>query len=180
MKDCGDCYWMGTNENKDGKFACGNRKSSYDYVSARQEKCNYFGEAFYSSRSNSKRDELRKISKQHGYYIMTVLSKMIDIPEDNIYMQHFIYLRDVIMESDNKYDKYIEKYELVGPLIAKKIKEYNNVDFCRYLYSEYLDEFLLHMLNDQYDNAINVYFKMIDTIIEQFDINKEYKLLKRY
>lgn len=178
MKDCSDCYWMGINENKDGKFPCSNRKSSYDFVSARQDKCNYFGEALFSKRSNTDRERMRKISKQHGYYIMTVLSKMVGISEDNIYMQQFMYLRDVIMESDSKYDKYVEKYELVGPIVAQHIEKYNNIDFCRYLFSEYLDEFLLHMINNQYDIAVRTYFNMIDLIIEQLDINKGNKLLK--
>ena len=87
-KDCAMCCYMGTCENNDGKFPCTSPKVSAKYVSANQNAsdCNSYTPSFSSRRGESEMERLRKISRNKGYYIMTAIMDILNIPEKDIYI----------------------------------------------------------------------------------------------
>lgn len=88
-KDCAMCCYMGTCENNDGKFPCTSPKVSAKYVSANQNAsdCNSYTPSFSSRRGESEMERLRKISRNKGYYIMTAIMDILNIPEKDIYAE---------------------------------------------------------------------------------------------
>lgn len=163
MKYCADCAWMGECDNKDGKFPCENPRSSYKVVSARMSKCNAFTDILNSKRGEGRKEELMRISKSHGYYIVTAVCKILGLDTDNIYMEYFMYLRDVIMPNLEYGKEWIEDYEEYGPKIAEAIENSENrEEIAGSILNECLNPFVELMIKCNVDEAITIYQEMVE------------------
>lgn len=161
MKYCVDCRWMGECENKDGKFPCQNPKSDYKFVSARMQKCNSYGDVM--GRDEWKKEALMKISRSHGYYIVTAVCEILGLGNDNIYMDYFMYVRDIVMPNLAYGAEWIEEYEEFGPKIATAIvNAENKEELAGRILNECLNPFVELMIEDKVEDAITVYQEMVN------------------
>ena len=175
---CCDCCYMDENPKSNGKFKCTNsRKSGYDEVSANMRVCPAASEAWTSRRSSAERRELSNISRKHGYYVLTAISKILGLAEDNIYMDYFMYARDYIMPNNSDYSVLLEEYENVGPEIASALEnDPKNEEYCEYLRETYLERFY-ELGKARYDmEAILKYFEMIAIMKKHYGITSEQKV----
>lgn len=127
-KDCAMCCYMGTCENNDGKFPCTSPKVSAKYVSANQNAsdCNSYTPSFSSRRGESEMERLRKISRNKGYYIMTAIMDILNIPEKDIYIAEFAYIKDVVMPNLEGGED-INRVEIAKGLFEKYIKGFHEL-----------------------------------------------------
>lgn len=161
MKYCVDCRWMGECEDKNGKFPCQNSKSNYKEVSARMQKCNAFGEVM--GRDEWRKEQLMKISKSHGYYIVTAVCETLGLGTDNVYMDYFMYVRDVVMPNLAYGNEWIADYEEFGPKIADTIvNAENKEEIAGRILNECLNPFVELMIAGNVDDAITVYQTMVE------------------
>lgn len=163
MKYCADCAWMSECETKDGKFPCENRRSKYDYVSARMIKCNEFTDIMNGKRGEGRKEQLMRISKSHGYYIVTAVSEILGLGADNVYMETFKYVRDVVMPNLCYGKNWIEGYEEFGPKIADYIyNAENREEIAGRILNECLNPFVELVLTNEVDEAITIYNNMVE------------------
>lgn len=163
MKYCADCAWMGECENKDGKFPCQNSRSGYKVVSARMQKCGVFTDILNSKRGEGRKEQLIRISKSHGYYIVTAVCDILGLGKDNLYMEYFMYVRDVVMPNLSYGKEWIRDYEEFGPKIASAIMQAENrEEIAGRILNECLNPFVELMIEGKVDDAISVYQEMVE------------------
>ncbi len=181
MKYCADCAWMGECADRHGKFPCTNRRSNYKEVSARMERCNEFTDIFNSKRGERRREELMRISRSHGYYIVTAVCDILGLTHDNIYLDYFMYVRDVVMPNLAYGKEWIEDYEEFGPKIAEAINNAENKEeIAGRILNECLNPFVELMISGNVDTAIEVYQKMVESAKVGFGLVEEPKKLIRF
>ena len=174
--DCSYCRYLIPNDELNGKFYCEKKKQ---YISANGKLCSYAGEVM--GRDNWYKAELRKISKAHGYYIITAITEILNLPEDNEYMETFKYLRDVIFSTNEEYQGFIADYEVEGPILADLIKKDANAqDYAAYLRTFYLNGMVSLFCQDRIDEALTLYKNMLDCIKEKYGYKKTSPKIKEY
>lgn len=162
-KDCAMCCNMGINPTKEGKFACEDPRSPYDFVNAfdNAANCRYFTDCFASKRGNSDMERLRKISRNKGYYIMTAIMDILNIPEKDIYIDEFAYIKDVVMPNLEGGNDWIFEYDVIGLAIAFGLREdVNRVEIAKGLFEKYIKGFHELFQEGEIDKAITVYDQM--------------------
>ncbi|MDE6292479.1 MAG: hypothetical protein K2L98_02225, partial [Bacilli bacterium] len=151
--DCSYCGYLLANDVYQGKFYCEKKK---EYVSANGHLCSMAIESM--GRPNCDKAKLRKISKEHGYYVVTAISEILELPEDNQYLEAFKYLRDVILPTRDEYEDFIADYELDGPVLAARIKGDEDARaYAEYLRVSYLNGLVSLFCQNQIDDAMALY-----------------------
>lgn len=183
--DCTSCRSLDPNNCKGGKYLC---TSHREFISARTlaVHCPDFKEVM--GRCACDKEAMRKNSKNHGYYVMTAISSVLGLPEDNQYMILFKKLRDEIMsssldttipdvEEEDKEASYailINRYEEAGPTIAEAIQNNPNAyEICKYYEQVFLKDFVKFMLQEKYTEAAILYFNFVIPGIKNA-LTKEY------
>lgn len=169
--DCSDCRNLNPNDEYQGKFYC---KKKRQYVSARGSRCSMAAEVM--GRPNCEKAKLRKISKEHGYYVVTAITEILKLKEDNEFMESFRYLRDVILPTNEEYKKFIDEYELDGPALADLIRNDEEAqDYAEYLRVTYLNAVVSLFCQDEIYEAISLYTQMLDAIKERYNYRRSYQ-----
>lgn len=103
------------------------------------------------------------------WYIVTAVSRIMGMPEDNIFMTSAIEFRNVIKQ-DEENKKLLVYYEMYGlPIAEKMIKNYESENIKvstknlveMILVPNYLTKFVTLVKNKNYDEALDVYKKMM-------------------
>lgn len=158
--DCSYCRELNSNDEYKGKFYCSKKKQ---YVSARGSRCSMASEVM--GRSDSEKKRLRDISKAHGYYVITAISNILGLDNDNEYMSAFVYLRDVIMPASDEYKSFIDDYETDGPALASLLSnDEGALDYAEYLRVTYLNGVVSLFCQDRVFDAVSLYTSMLDAM----------------
>ena len=169
--DCSYCRYLCPNDEKKGKFYCEKKR---EYVSARARLCSMAAEVM--GRPNCDKERLRKISKEHGYYVVTAITEILELDSNNQYMESFKYLRDVVLPEMPYYHQFIEEYETIGPELADRLREdTDGRDFAEYLRVYFLERFVSQFLSNNVDNAVATYSLMLGIIKERYGLSQEDK-----
>ncbi|MCX4248940.1 MAG: hypothetical protein OSJ65_04165 [Bacilli bacterium] len=169
-KFCADCIYMGNVDTK-GKFPCNNSRSGLKVVSARQVACNYFTECFNSRRSETERERMMRTSRDYGYYIMTAVMDILNLPERETYITEFAYVKDVIMPKLNGGAAWVNEYDTFGPVIAFGIREENDpASVALELFETYIRTFHALFNNNEIDQAISVYQDMFRELMVRYQL----------
>lgn len=167
--DCSDCRSIHLDDEYKGKFYCEKKK---EYVSARARICSMAAEKM--GRSTSEKNAARRISKDHGYYVVTAISEILGLSEDNEYMCAFRYLRDVILPSNEEYKDFIEDYEIDGPALADLLKEDSEKeDYAEYLRIAFLEGMVSLFCQDDIAAAVEIYSRMLDAMKERYSYQRQ-------
>lgn len=167
--DCSDCRYMNPDDQKDGKFYC---KKKNEYVSANARRCAMAAEVM--GRPNCDKKIWRDISKAHGYYVVTAITEILNLPIDNEYMESFIYLRDVICSSSDEYASFIDDYETCGKELADLLRGDEDAhNYAEYLRSTYLNGVVSFFCQDAIQESIALYSRMLDTMKERYSYRRE-------
>lgn len=167
MARCADCAYLADRPELDGKFKCTNSRAALDYVPANQDssRCNYFCNAFYSRLTTSDRDKKAEISRKAGWYIMTAITKILNLPEDNIYLQTFKVLREKVLDVNETYSNFISDYDMFGPGLAEKmVMDEEAIEYSTYLVDVYLNDFVELVHGGFINDGMMVYIRMYNEI----------------
>ncbi len=169
--DCAYCRELNPNKEKNGKFYCEKTKT-YVAANASVFSCNYRAEVM--GRSQTEKNRLSRISKDHGYYVVTAITKILGLPEDNEYMCAFMYLRDTILPSKEEYQKFLDDYEVDGPALATLLESDENAqEYAEYLRLSYLNGLVSLFCQDRVSDAIDLYTSMLDAIKERYGYQRQ-------
>ena len=158
MAYCSECTYLNL-ESCDlyGKFWCEKRLERH---SADEKECNRFCKAY--SRDQSVSNSAYKYSIEHssspGCYLTTVMCNILKIPDKNYYLNTMRNFRNNILQKNIKYKEMLVEYDIVGPKIAKYIK------------------------NDpiKYDISSSILFRYIKPICLMINENKNEKAIEKY
>lgn len=167
---CSYCRELCPNIEKNGKFYCSKTKT---YVSANQSvfACNYRAESM--GRSQTEKNNLARISKSHGYYVITAISEILGLDPENEYMCAFKYLRDVVMPASDEYTDFIADYDIDGPVLADSLRnDEEAADYAEYLRSQYLNGFVSLFCENQIAEAVSLYSIMLSEMKGRYDYRR--------
>ena len=166
---CCACTYMGENEDC-GKYWC-EQKGEDRY--ACDSKCSSFCEAY--SRSNYSRQNMYDISKNansSGCYLTTIMCKLLGYSDDNYYLNKLRYFRDNVMKTNGEYIPLLITYDVIGPMISKKLaSDKYGKEIAKVYFDKYITKSVEAIEAEKYQNAINIYTAMTDSLAERYGIN---------
>ena len=167
---CAACTYLGEKGDSDGKYYC-DRKGEYHY--ATDSKCYSFCEAY--SRSNSSRQNMFDYSKGHqgsGCYLTTIMCELLEYPDNNYYLNTLRDFRNNVMKPNPKYIPLLITYDMVGPMIARKLEEDKyGKDIAKLFFNHYISKAVSAIEEEKYSEAINIYKAMTETLAANYGIN---------
>ena len=167
---CAACTYMGEQGDYDGKYWC-DKKGERRFAS--DPKCYGFCEAY--SRGNSARENMISNSQGHqgsGCYLTTIMCKLLNYPDNNYYLDTLRGFRDNVMKKNPKYYSLLLTYDIVGPMIAYELaQDKNGKVIATTFFSNYITKAVSAIEEEKYDNAINIYTAMTDTLANHYNIN---------
>ena len=167
--DCAYCRYLRPDDERNGKFYCEKKK---EYVAANARICSMAAEVM--GRSQTEKNRLSRISKDHGYYVVTAITKILGLPENNEYMCAFMYLRDTILPSKEEYQEFLDDYEVDGPALATLLESDENAqEYAEYLRLSYLNGLVSLFCQDRVSDAIDLYTSMLDAIKERYGYQRQ-------
>lgn len=169
---CSDCTWMTENEAGRGKFKC-ESKCPYNEVYADQtaNNCRTYVDAW--SRSSRRKEELYNVSRR-SHYLVTAISDILGLGDDNKYHTAYEYMRDVYIPVIGEEGEYfMDDYNDLAPICAEYlINDEEKALYAEYLRGEYLEPFysLIEMHNNQ--AAFELYDEMFTTIKNKYGVRR--------
>ncbi len=162
--ECRDCSYMEMNNKKsfysDASY-CSYYKTYYDPGSAA---CSHF-----SSRNSS-----------GGCYITTIVHDVLGKSDNDVVMNNLRSFRDNVLQKNSKYTYILYEYDTVGPLIANKIYEDNDKNFCNEIYNKYLKPISDMVLDKKYLTAIINYQNLVSNLAIYYGIDNNFYLNCNY
>lgn len=166
---CAACTYMGESADYNGKYYC-SQKGECRY--ACDSKCYNFCEAY--SRSNYSRSNMLDNSKNHmnsGCYLTTIMCKLLGYPDNNYYLNTLREFRKNIMQKDPNYFSLLLTYDVVGPVISKKIEtDPNNKIMAITLFNNYIEKAVRAIEEGKNETAINIYKAMTTSLADRYKI----------
>lgn len=173
---CADCICLNVESEKNGKYLCTNPKSKFFGQMVEGTKSVHDCGEYHLSVSRRSGLEARQIianSRKYGYYVVTAITKILGLEENNKYIAAFSYVKDVVMPSVEEYHSFIEEYDTTGPKVAEKlIEDEDAYDYAELLRVAYLEEFYELVNLERVDEAISVYKDMYFMLMQEFGISR--------
>ena len=163
---CAACTYLGENADSYGKYYCRYKGDRY----ACDPKCGLYIEAY--SRSSSARENMYDNSRSHKYYITTAILNALKFPDNNYYLTTIGTFINITLKQNMKYYPLLFAYEIIGPEIAKKIKEdKDNVDIANQMFKQYINPTVIAIENNKTEDAVNIYKTMTIELAKRYEIN---------
>ena len=166
---CAACTYMGENDDC-GKYWC-SKKGEDRYAS--DARCGNFCEAY--SRSNYSRQNMYDVSKNassSGCYLTTMMCQLLGFKDDNYYLNTLRSFRDNVMKKNGEYIPLLITYDVVGPMIAKKLGEdKHGREIAQVFFQEYITKSVAAIEEEKNKEAINIYIAMTDALAERYNVN---------
>lgn len=176
---CSECTYLDFNKEYDpgdGRFWC---ETKYEWHYADEAECWRYCTAY--SRSSSKAESYKNYSasKQNsgGCFITTIVCEVLGKKDDDKVLNSLRKFRDNVMQKDEKYKYILAQYDIIGPLIANKIRQDKLKDTLAVaLYNSSILTVLEFIEKEEYLSAVKLYSEMTNGLIEYYNINKEVTL----
>ena len=163
---CAACTYLGERQDC-GKYYC-DRKGEWHY--ATDPRCYSFCEAY--SRSTSARENMYDNSRSHsssGCYITTIMCHILEMTDDNYYLETLRNFRDNVLKKDAKHFPLLIQYDKIGPMIANCLEnDEANKEIANVLFTNYIQKTVTAIEEGKVNTAINIYIAMTQSLIEKY------------
>ncbi len=156
MGNCFDCTWFDPGFSPSSKGYC-ERYRQYYY--GNESACSNFKDKNYNSPSLC--------------YITTVVHEVLGKDDKCKTMQNLRFLRDEVMQKDEKFSEILKEYDTVGPVIAGYIDKEKDKDFCSTIYDIYLVKISNEIEDKNYLKAITDYEQMTTNLAIYYGVSME-------
>ena len=168
---CGECTYLDlTTGDIYGKFYCERR---YERHGANDLECSNFCTAY--SRSSSEISNAIEYTKDHsssGCYLTTIVCNILGLPDNNIFLNTLRKFRNNILQKDEKYKNLLLEYDVIGPKIAKSLKnDPLNKNIASMCLNNYIINIVEDIENENYKTAINQYIEMTNKLKSLYNID---------
>lgn len=171
---CSECTYLNLDKeycSNDGRFWC-DTKLEWHY--ADEAECWRYCKAY--GRSDSVVKSYLEYSKKcqsnsSGCYLTTIACEILGMSDNNIYLYTLRKFRKEKLQKDDKYKEILVEYDIVGPIIANKLKKEINKDMiAKNLLRMGIAKTVYHIMNDEDLEAIKTYTTMTKLLIEAYNI----------
>lgn len=165
------CYLELDHETKDGKYWC-SFKSEYRY--ADEQECWKYCTAY--NRSDSVAESARRYSrdsqKSTGCFITTALCKILNMADDNIYLNTLRKFRNNYLQKNTEGDDILMNYDVIGPRICESLDNDNDkLIKASILFSNFIVPAVNAIMNNEYGKAIRIYTDMTKGLVQFYKID---------
>lgn len=172
MAQCVECTYLDINYgHNSGKFWCG-KKCERHY--ATDPECGSFCRAYsrdYGTISNAI-DISKSYTSGGGCYLTTMLCNILNLPDNNIYLETIRGFRKNILQKNEKYKSLLVEYDVVGPVIANTLA---NDPLKETIAKVYLTNFIIPITgfinSKEYDRAVDKYYQMTNNLKTFYGLN---------
>lgn len=113
-----------------------------------------------------------KSAQSSGCYLTTAMCTILNLPDDNYYLQTLRTFRDNVLKQDVKHLPLLIAYDVIGPMIAYNLNnDPNKVEIATTLLENYIQRAVKAIECEKNDEAINIYKAMTISLAERYNIN---------
>ena len=170
-KTCAECTYLEiSNGDIYGKFLC---EKHYERHLATDPECGSFCKAY--SRDYNTIQNAYRYSNEHsssGCYLTTMLCSILGMADNNFYLNTIRNFRKNILQKDDKYKQLLVQYDIIGPKIAKALKnDPLKEKIAKDCFNAYIVS-IVKLINEQkYQMAINIYTYMTNSLRFIYNLN---------
>ncbi len=159
--NCSDCDFMDLKDvNKYGECYCSKMRH---YYKKSDPACHHF-------QKNGK-----YIGSDSHCYITTCVCSILKEEDTSDTMQTIRFLRDTYMKKEVDCYSILREYEVVGPIIAKRVlADPNKETVAKIVKRDYLDKCVEEIKEKKYDEAIDRYIDLTNSLINHYGIEEIY------
>lgn len=177
---CSECTYLDLDKEYDpgdGRFWC---ETKYEWHYANEAECWRFCTAYSRSDSVAKSYKEYSESKQSSgssCFITTIVCEVLGLKDDNSVLNSLRKFRNNVMQEKEVYKNILAQYDIVGPIIANKIREDKERDTLAVaLFNSSIVAVAEFINKKEYLNAVKLYGEMTTGLIEYYNINREVSL----
>lgn len=171
MAQCAECTYLDLEDaNSDGEYWC---EKKCERHLATDPECGIFCSAY--SRSSGAINNAISYSNsknQSSCYLTTMLCSILNLPDNNIYLETIRGFRKNILQKDEKYKRLLVEYDIVGPVIANALA---NDPLRETIAMVYLTNFIIPITgfinNKENERAVNKYYQMTNNLKTFYGVN---------
>ena len=136
------------------------------------ERCQYYPK---SDPACSNKFEHKTDYVPSGCFLTTAICNIFGYEDDCYGLNVMRDFRDTILIADRKYYPLLAEYEVVGPIISKKMYNDPHCDeVAGYYYENYIYDILVNLTNTRdYEEAVNKYVEMVNDMKRMYGVTKE-------
>ena len=143
--------------------------SNYEYKNF----CNYNYGNSCSKKTNS--------NSSGGCFITTVTCEILDKKDDDKVMNGLRKFRDDVLQKDEKYAEILQNYDVVGPIIANKLKEDENKEkIAETVYESVLTPIAALVEDGEDEKAVEAYYQMTLLFINYYGLLTPYNYIAEH
>lgn len=172
MAICAECTYLNIDYGeRDRKFWC-DKKCERHYGT--DPACSSFCEATRRDQCtiNNVISIARDANSSGGCYLTTMLCNILNLPDNNIYLETIRNFRKNILQKDEKYKALLVEYDIVGPVIATALA---NDPLKEAIAKVYLNNFIIPITkfinNKENDRAVDKYYQMTNNLKTFYGLN---------
>lgn len=160
--ECSDCVWLDEKDQNWRGFRC---TKKHIYVKPDERSCN--------------NDFQNK--KESNCYLTTAMCDILGQEDHGHILETLRNFRDTVMKNDPKYTPLLDEYNTIGPEISKNLyqDEQNKIIANSMLYLR-IYQAIDNIKNKNYEEAINIYKDMTETLKEIYNVTSEPKAKIRH
>ena len=172
MANCAECTYLDIDYGeRDKKFWC-DKKCERHYGT--DPACGTFCKAYDrdSCTISNVIDIAKGNTSSSGCYLTTMLCNILNLPDNNIYLETIRNFRKNILQKNEKYKALLVEYDIVGPVIANLLA---NDPLKEAIAKVYLNNFIIPITglikNKENDRAVNKYYQMTNNLKTFYGLN---------
>lgn len=116
-----------------------------------------------------------------GCFITTVTCEILDKKDDDKVMNGLRKFRDDVLQKDEKYAEILQNYDVVGPIIANKLKEDENKEkIAETVYESVLTPIAALVEDGEDEKAVEAYYQMTLLFINYYGLLTPYNYIAEH
>lgn len=126
-------------------------------------------------------DAEKMINSSSNCFITTIVVHILGYMNIHYVLELLRNFRDNVMQPNPEYHMYLKHYDVIGPKIANCIEnDLNREEIAIYVYDNYLINICRLIENNYYDEAIELYVDMTNTLANLYKIENEFDVNVHY
>lgn len=116
-----------------------------------------------------------------GCFITTVTCEILDKKDDDVVMNGLRKFRDEVLQKDEKYAEILQNYDVVGPIIANKLKEDKDREkIAETVYTHVLSPIAGLVESGEEEKAVEAYYQMTLLFINYYGLKTPYNYIAEH
>ena len=166
---CASCTYLGDRADC-GKYWCDKKGKD---VYATDSRCSSYCYGYsISTSSMENKYNVSVDASSSGCYLTTIMCKLLGYKDDNYYLDKLRYFRDNVMKNSGEYIPLLIIYDVVGPVISKKLEsDIHGKEIAQVYFDKYITKSVAAIEEEKNKEAINIYIAMTDSLANRYGIN---------